>query len=86
MNKYKKGILIELSYHEAIDFIVPKHYAGRIPVVSKAFGWKVGEQIVAVCTFGKPATQFICSGICGKEYSSNVYELNRLIRIEEFNG
>ena len=82
----KKCTLIELSYEEAINFIMPKHYAGRVPVISKAFGWISNEKLVAVCTFGKPATPFICSGICGKEYSSNVYELNRLVRIEEFDG
>lgn len=86
MNETRKGVLIELSYEEAIDFIMPKHYAGRVPVISKAFGWVFEDRIVAVCTFGKPATPFICSGICGKEYSSNVYELNRLVRIEEYNG
>ena len=78
--------LVELSYQEAIDFILPKHYAGRNPVISKAFGWQVDGKLVAVCTFGKPATPFICSGICGKEYSSNVYELNRLVRVEDYNG
>ena len=86
MDNNKNGILIKLSYEEAIDFVMPKHYTGRIPVISKAFGWQVNGELVAVCTFGKPATPFICSGICGKEYSSSVYELNRLVRIEEFNG
>lgn len=42
MNVTKKGELIELSYEEAVDFIMPKHYAGRVPVVSKAFGWTWG--------------------------------------------
>lgn len=38
----------------------------------------------AVCTFGKPASPNLCSGICGVEYKSNVYELNRLCRIDDY--
>ena len=28
----------------------------------------------------------MCDGICGKEFSSSVYELNRLVREEDFDG
>lgn len=65
---------------------MPKHYAGRKPQVTKAFGWYEDEKLVAVCTFGKPASPQLCDGICGKEFSSSVYELNRLVRIEDFDG
>lgn len=37
----------------------------------------------AVCTFGKPASNNLCIGICGKDYSKSVYELNRLCRTED---
>lgn len=75
-----------ITHEQALDFIMPKHYAGRKPQITKAFGWYEGETLVAVCTFGKPATPRLCEGICGKEFSQNVYELNRLVRIEEFDG
>lgn len=65
---------------------MPKHYAGRKPQVTKAFGWYEDDRLVAVCTFGKPASHQLCDGICGKEFSSSVYELNRLVRIEDFDG
>ncbi len=65
---------------------MPKHYAGRKPQVTKAFGWYEDDELVAVCTFGKPASPQLCDGICGKEFSSSVYELNRLVRIEDFDG
>lgn len=65
---------------------MPKHYAGRKPQVTKAFGWYEDDRLVAVCTFGKPASPQLCDGICGKEFSSNVYELNRLVRVEDFDG
>tara|TARA_R100000458_G_C8204929_1_gene194288 strand:- start:99 stop:761 length:663 start_codon:yes stop_codon:yes gene_type:complete len=77
-----KGIS-SISQQEAIDFILPKHYSGRIPSISRAFGWFSNAGILeAVVTFGKPASHTLCDGVCGKEYSEKVYELNRLCRIE----
>lgn len=78
-----KGEIRIISYQEAVDFLLPRHYAGRIPVISKAFGWFFDRKLCAVCTFGKPASPQLCFGVCGKEYASKVYELNRLCRIEE---
>lgn len=78
-----KGELLNLSAKEAWDFLKPRHYAGRKPQISKAFGWQINGELVAVCTFGKPASPSLCDGICGKENSASVYELNRLCRIEE---
>ena len=72
-----------ISYKEAVDFLLPKHYSGRTPSISYAFGWKIENKLVAVCTFGKPASNSLCEGVCGKEYSSNVYELNRLCRVDK---
>lgn len=42
-------------------------------------------ELKAVCTFGKPASPSLCSGICGVECKSNVYELNRLCRVDDYN-
>lgn len=77
-----RGKVLYLSSQEAWEFLKDKHYAGRKPQITKAFGWEIDGKLVAVCTFGKPASPALCVGICGKEYSSNVYELNRLCRIE----
>lgn len=78
-----QGEVLDISAKEAWDFLKPRHYAGRKPQISKAFGWKINNDIVAVCTFGKPASPTLCRGVCGEKYSKNVYELNRLCRIEE---
>lgn len=78
-----QGEVLDISAKEAWDFLKPRHYAGRKPQISKAFGWKINDNIVAVCTFGKPASPTLCRGVCGEKYSKNVYELNRLCRIEE---
>lgn len=34
-----KGNVEEIDYKSAVDFLLPRHYAGRIPTISKAFGW-----------------------------------------------
>ena len=78
-----KGSIEYLTAREAWEFLKPRHYAGRKPQISKAFGWKINGKLVAVCTFGKPARPSLCDGICGKEHSHSVYELNRLCRVEE---
>ena len=75
-----------ITHEQALDFIMPKHYAGRKPQITKAFGWYEDDRLVASCTFGKPASHQLCDGICGKEFSSSVYELNRLVREEDFDG
>lgn len=77
------GKIVYLTSQEANAFLLPKHYSGRKPQISKAFGWEIKGELVAVCTFGKPASPYLCSGICGEQHSANVYELNRLCRIEE---
>ena len=73
----------------AVRFLLPKHYSGRKPIISRAFGWydsseRTDEHLKAVCTFGKPASPWLCIGICGKQHSSEVYELNRLCRTEDW--
>ena len=77
------GEVIQLTTNEAWAFLKPRHYAGRKPSISMAFGWVIDGELVAVCTFGKPASPSLCVGICGKEHSANVYELNRLCRVDE---
>ena len=73
----------EITSKEAIEFLLPRHYSGRKPSISKAFGWFINGELKAVCTFGKPASPAPCKGICGEKYSSNVYELNRLCRTDD---
>lgn len=78
-----KGKIVFLTATQAWEFLKPRHYAGRKPSISRAFGWEIEGELVAVCTFGKPASPSLCDGICGKEHSASVYELNRLCRIDE---
>lgn len=78
-----KGRVEYIDNKTATDFLLPKHYSGRMPCISQAFGWYFGDELKAVCTFGKPASPNPCRGICGEKYSKHVYELNRLCRTDD---
>lgn len=81
-----KGSIIPIDHDTAVAFLLPRHYSGRVPTISRAYGWYdsktyTPEHLMAVCTFGKPASPYPCQ-ICGKENASHVYELNRLCRVD----
>lgn len=77
-----RGEIKYINNADANNFLLPRHYSGRKPQISEAFGWYIDGELKAVCTFGKPASNSLCVGICGEKFSQNVYELNRLCRIE----
>lgn len=77
--------MTEITYKEAINFLLPRHYSGRKPSISYSFGYYELGILKAVCTFGKPASNSLCKGVCGEEYSSKVFELNRLCVDGEIN-
>ena len=63
----------------AHDFILNKHYAQRLPNIKYAFGYfNCDNELMGILTIGKPASNSLCKGVCGEEYSKYVYELNRL--------
>lgn len=64
---------------ETHDFILNKHYAQRLPSISFAYGMFFDDKLEGILTIGKPASNALCEGVCGKEYKEKVYELNRLI-------
>ena len=78
-----KGRVEYIDYKTAVDFLLPRHYSGRVPTISYAFGWYFGKELKAVCTFGKPASPYVCTGVCGEKWKSQVYELNRLCRTDD---
>lgn len=75
---YEAKVFSEISYKDAIEFLLPRHYSGRKPIINFSFGYYEEEILKAVCTFGKPASNPLCIGVCGEKYSYYVYELNRL--------
>lgn len=76
--------IVQIPYSKAIQFILPRHYSGRKPNIMYAFGWYIDGELMAVCTFGKPASPSLCVGVCGEQYKGDVIELNRLVRRENF--
>jgi len=80
-----KGKIYSIDSRTAKSFLLPRHYSGRAPTISSAYAWVCDGDIKAVLTIGKPASNTLCDGICGKNNSQYVYELNRLCRIDEWN-
>ena len=76
----------KIDYRTAVDFLLPRHYSGRVPSISYAYGLYDGGELTAVCTFGSPATPSLCKGIAGDKYRKKVLELNRLCRRDEYSG
>lgn len=70
----------EVEAKELHHLILEKHYAKRLPSISFAWGlYDSQDSLVGGLTIGKPASAPLCVGVCGKENSKKVYELNRLI-------
>jgi len=55
------------------------HYARRLPSVSFGFQLLIGGEDCGALTIGKPASPWICRGVCGGKHSEKVWELNRLV-------
>lgn len=61
------------------DWCIKYHYAKRVPVISFAYGWVNDEgELQAVLAIGKPPSNAVCEGVCGKENKHHVYELQRI--------
>ena len=67
-----------INSKETHEWLLHKHYAKRIPSISYAFGLLEKKKLIGICTFGSPASNSLCEGICGKHNRSKVVELNRL--------
>jgi hypothetical protein len=71
-----------IQYNDTKEWLLKRHYAKRMPCITKAFGLFKDKTLIGVCTFGVPASHTLCKGICGEQYADKVLELNRLC-IEE---
>ena len=60
-------------------YILSLHYAKRMPSVMYAFVLADEKKTIGVITYGKPASPWLCVGVCGPEHSASVIELNRLV-------
>lgn len=78
MNEFEIKELKWSGNETARSMILEKHYVQRKPSISVMFGLYINKELKGVCSFGKPASNSLCIGVCGKDYSYKVYELNRL--------
>lgn len=74
--------VLPIKNEETYEWLLEKHYAKRIPQIMHAFGLYNEGILKGVVTYGIPASPSLCMGICGKEYSDKVLELNRLCLLE----
>lgn len=77
-----------ISYDDTKPFIMGIHYARRMPQIQYAFGLFDGKYPwpVGICTYGQPASPWLCKGVAGEQNRKNVLELNRLCLYPEYNG
>jgi hypothetical protein len=71
-------MVLPIKSEEAVPWILQKHYAKRLPSISYAFGLYENNQLIGVVTYGIPASNSLCEGVCGKQNKEYVIELNRL--------
>lgn len=71
-----------ITYAMTKPLILGVHYAKRMPSISYAFGLFEGEALKGVCTFGQPASPWLCIGLMGREHREKVLELNRLVLVD----
>ena len=76
MGKFVK--VLPIKSEEATPWILKKHYAKRLPSISYAFGLYEDNDLIGIVTFGMPASNALCEGVCGVENKHLVIELNRL--------
>lgn len=70
--------VLPIKPEETVSWILEKHYAKRLPSISYAFGLYDDCELVGIVTFGMPASNALCEGVCGVENKRLVIELNRL--------
>lgn len=75
-----------IDSNTANQFLINRHYSGRLPQIVYAFGEFENNELVAVVTYGEPASGQLCEGVCGAELKSQVLELNRLCRVNNYCG
>ena len=65
------------------DWLLNKHYAKRLCSVSYAYGLYIGGEIKGVVTYGMSPSATLAESIAGEDYKKIVYELNRLITVDD---
>jgi len=80
--QFKNLCVLPIASSETYEWLKKKHYAKRIPQITDAFGLYDRGALIGVVTYGRPASPWLCKGVCGEENSAIVYELNRICLLE----
>jgi hypothetical protein len=75
----EKYFVRQINYEDTKDLLLNVHYAKRMPSISYAYGLFEDGNLVGLVSYGVPASPRVCEGLCGKEHSKKVLELNRLV-------
>jgi len=73
-----KYIVKPIENSDTKEWLLKKHYLKRMTSISFAFGLFDETKLIGICTFGNAIPLNMKRSICGKDYESIVYELNRL--------
>lgn len=76
--------VVPIDSKDCVPFLMNVHYLRRMPNIMYAFGYIRNSKLIGVCTFGIPASNSLCEGVCGKEYRKDVLELNRLVILPSY--
>lgn len=71
-----------IDYQDCKEWFLKKHYLKRLPSISFCFGLYDDINLIGVCSFGNAVPLTMKRSICGENYEHLVYELNRLIVID----
>ena len=74
--------IIQIDYNTAKDFLLPRHYSGRIPSVSYAYGCYNNKELVGVLTVGKPASNSSQTIYWNKDGKGFVHEESDLTPVD----
>ena len=83
MGRTMNNLLVkQIPAKDAHYFILNCHYAKRLPSISFAYGlFEDDDDLIGICTFGSPASPYLCMGLMGIEHKQKVIELNRLFLV-----
>ena len=82
-----EGYIMQISVQKVpksvyADWLLNKHYAKRLCSVSYAYGLYMNQEIKGVVTYGMSPNNMLGTAIAGEKFKHLVYELNRLITVD----
>jgi hypothetical protein len=78
----EKYTIKPVVWAEYQHLVLEVHYAKRRPPISFAFGLFKGDALAGVVCYGKPSSSPLRRGICGPENEGYVWELTRLVLVD----